>query len=166
MRTVSKEITIVLHLYTSEPDRFQIPATIEYGEDIEFNENYRGRILEDINHTLYHDYKDFKFNGEESLKTVLLTRYIYEHKEYDVQFIVNILTDSNPWPQKDPDECFRRKELADNGALGQSWWIHHITLPDGTVIDDCDKIRKSVRDQCVAAVKAEIDKFLDEEDLK
>lgn len=161
-----REITFTLHLYSADP-QYTIPATHQWGEDIEFNGNERANLYHHSTHFL-NAICDGKlhFSAEDSSWGVLLMRntfYIGEEGDEHYQFVVNFLTDSHPWPQRDAEACKERKWKADHGELGQAWWIHHITLPDGqeldvdTVTKDAENtIRKYIEHELIDFVNTQV----------
>ena len=155
-----KEVTVIFHLYGADP-QFTIPGIIEYGRDDEFVGNQIGNLSNHIYTKISHilDTANLSLEEEDSCFEILLCRKAYENDDETIQFVINLLIDSNPWPQRDPEVCKERKRKADAGELGQNWWIHHIDLPDGTVLD-IDRMTMQDEDIIIDLIKSELENWL------
>lgn len=153
-----KELTFYFHLYTDDP-QYNIPGVIEYGYDVEFNSRCRMPVINAAQETMYRTAHDrLAINKEDSFDSIMLTRIAYEDKEEKFQYVFNFLTDTCPWDQRDPVVSSDRKKLVDNGELGQSWWIHHVNLPNAII--DRDTLTDSDLEFIQDAVRKDVSEFL------
>lgn len=54
--------------------------------------------------------------------------------EYAITF--NCSVDCNPWPAYSSKHWAKLQNLTKQDRVGQLWWLHHITLPNGSIIDE------------------------------
>ena len=154
-----KELSFIFHLY-SDDLQYTIPGVIEYGKDIECYSQCIQPIIQCAQTVVFDTASSLlSICKEDSISSLMLTRLAYEDAKEHFQYVLNFLVDSTPEPQKDPDLCKQRKHLVDSGQLGQNWWIHHIDLPDGTIVAD-DKPSLSTETLVEHIVNCDIVSFL------
>jgi len=151
MRTLN--YTFTFHLYPADL-RLTNPGYDENGdEDTEFNGNYRDSARRAAAYALLQSVPNLVYDPEEEVHTPQEVTVAY--KTRDSKYILRIVTDINAWPQKDPEICKQRKAQADRNELGQKWWIHHLSFPDGTTLD-CDTITCPEEEAIASYVKAHL----------
>lgn len=146
----TKECVVKLHLYPSSTD-CQIPGITCYGEDIEFNGNYRSKLVQCMQQTVLSKCPLLHLDSDNSVQETMLVRLVFVDDDSCIEFVVNILTDSNPAPQRNVNDCNKRYIAFINHEIGQQWWISSIDLPDGSIVNDdtisldtCEKVCNSI----------------------
>lgn len=151
-----REFTIKFCAYSVDP-RFTIPGTDEYGQDIEYNCKYIEKVRYAVDGIFCCDYLGVNLDVASSIVSPLLIRLSYHHD--DAEYVVNFLTDSNPWPQKDPQQSYERMIKVQSGECGQTWWLHHVELSDGTEYN-VDEINNQIAKSIKESVKKDFQKWL------
>lgn len=130
------ELEFVFHLYTIK-EELKHPGMSEFGTyDVAFvgsdfvpccNQCFYGVLAAD---------KKLKFVPEVSSpkEAKLYAEAAYERGD-DLTVVLRARIDCRPWPERDTEYVTQLKQQLARGELSQRWWFHHITLPDGSVIE-------------------------------
>jgi len=159
---IRKESIIRFHLYSVDPE-FKIPNINEFGmENNRLNDAMTSTWVEEVIKIMDSTNLTWYYDPSESIRCPFMSRMtFYDSKDNaNFQFVVSFLIDTNPCPQKDIKLCEQeRNKLARNDGTGQIWFIHHITLSNGEIIECNDQLTCEVNNQILSCIKDDLIKF-------
>lgn len=140
-------------MYSPDPT-LAFPVLDEDGdEDIEFLGNHRSRLANSAINEIAKIDPNIQIDKSASTEDELDVHIVFTSESGN--YTLDLITDLDNWPQPDEVLAQERLKAITNKELGQRWWIHHITLPDGSELI-CDIVDKDVE----TAVINQIDNFM------
>lgn len=146
---ISRNFRFIFHLYSPDPT-LAFPVFDEDGEvDVEFLGNNRDRLANSVIGEIAKIDPNIQIDQSVSTEDELDVHIVFTSESGE--YVLDLITDLDNWPQPNESLAKKKMEAITSKELGQRWWIHHLTLPDGSELD-CDVINKEAEEIAISQI--------------